>query len=87
MSKAVIDLSREDMTRFFTLHNAYNAADKPEDIAKTSWAFLCFVSKHLGEDMLSYFVDKMYVGDDAKRTIKSLVKMRKILQPHLFETY
>ena len=81
--KTFLDLSTEEKCEFFNLHNAFKNADIQADRAKTSWKFLCFVYKHLGTDMLSYFVDTMFDGDDPKKLIVSMVKMRAIIQPNL----
>jgi hypothetical protein len=74
MPKTFLDLSIDDKTQFLTLYNAFKSSDKQDDRAKTSWTFLCFVYKHLGSDMLSYFTDQMFDGDDAKRVIISMVR-------------
>ena len=81
--KTFLDLSTEEKTEFFNLHNAFKNADSQEDRAKTSWKFLCFVYKHLGTDMLSYFVDTMFDGDDPKKLIVRMVKMKAFIQPNL----
>jgi hypothetical protein len=82
-TKTFLDLSIDEKMEFFNLHNAYKSADKQEDRAKTSWKFLCFVYKHLGSDLLDYFIGTMYDGDDAKRIIASMIKMRAFIQPNL----
>jgi hypothetical protein len=82
-SKSICELSYDEKMEFFNLHNAYKAADKQEDRAKTSWRFLCFVYKHLGSDMLEFFIDTQYDGDDVKRTIAAMIKMRALIQPNL----
>jgi hypothetical protein len=82
-TKTFLDLSIEEKTEFFNLYNAYKSADKQKDRAKTSWKFLCFVYKHLGSDILEYFIGTMYDGDDAKRSIASMIKLRAFLQPTL----
>jgi hypothetical protein len=82
-AKAVIDLSIEDRTQFFTLHNAYKSADEHNERVRASWKFLCFVNKHLGSDVLTFFVDSMFDGDDAKKIIVRMIKMRALIQPNL----
>ena len=83
-TKTFLDLSSSDTAKFLSLYNAYKSADKQEDRAKTSWTFLCFVYKHLGSDLLAYFIDTMFDGDDVKKTIASMIKLRAIVQPSLF---
>ena len=80
---SVLGLSTEHQSEFFSLYNAFKSADKQDDRAKTSWKFLCFVNKHLGSDMLTFFVDNMFEGDDAKKLIVSMIKLRSLIQPHL----
>jgi len=83
MPSKLLDLPKSDLEEFYRLHNAFKAADG-DDRAKTSWKFLCFVYKHLGDEMLTYFIDKMFDDDgDARRTIAPMIRMRAFLQPHL----
>jgi hypothetical protein len=82
-NKAIIDLSIDEKTEFFTLYKDYQSADKQDDRAKKSWLFLCFVYKHLGNTMLTYFIDKMFDGEDAKATIATMIRVRSFIQPHL----
>ncbi len=81
--KAVVDLSAKDMAEFFSLHNAYKSADKQDERARTSWKFLRFVNKHLSIDLLNFFVDNMFEGDDMKKTIVRMIQFSEFMQPNL----
>jgi hypothetical protein len=86
MAKSIVDLSPADLAEFYSLYNAFKAADEQDHRAKASWKFLCFVYKHLGDELLTYFVDNLFKGEhdcDAKRTIASMIRMRAFIQPHL----
>jgi hypothetical protein len=84
-TKSFLNLSIEKKTQFYTLYNAFKAADKQDDRAKTSWKFLCFVYKYLGEDMLGYFVEDFFNNEIAKETIICMIRARAIVQPQHFE--
>lgn len=81
VNKRVIDLPQEEMMQFFTLYNEYKNAEKQEKRAKASWVFLQFVYKHLGDEMLTYFTNEMYVSEMAE-TVKVMVRASLLLQPH-----
>jgi hypothetical protein len=83
-TKTVLELSLDEKMEFFSLHNAFKSADTDTERARTSWKFLCFVYKHLGNTMLEYFIDAMFVdNDDMKRITATMIRARAIIQPHL----
>lgn len=82
-NKRVIDLSRDKMSQFYSLHNAFKSAEKQDARAKASWAFLCFTYKHLGNDMLTYFTEEMFEGSDVQKTVAAMVRMKHLTQPNL----
>lgn len=80
----ILDLPQEVAMRFFTLHNEFENADTHDKRTKASWAFFCFVYKHLGEEMLTFFTEQYFKKEMAK-SVALMVKTRAFLQPNLFE--
>ncbi len=81
--KTFLDLSVDKKAEFLTLYNDYKSAHKQDDRAKKAWVFLCFVYKHLGNEMLTYFTENIFDSKDVASSISGMIQLRSIIQPRL----
>ncbi len=73
----LLDLEDDLTIEFYTLEYALFKAEKQQDRAKIIFNILCFIHKHLGNDMLEVFIDRYIVDNpDARHIISAGIRLR-----------